>query len=373
MEEVINLLKQLVSIRSIYPNEEKIGNFIETYFNQKNYKVIKQKVEENRFNLIVEKGSGKKTIALYSHLDTVDTTSLMWKSNPFELKISGDKAYGLGAFDMKGGMAINMLSFLKYNPRNFRLRLFFVVDEENISKGGWRLAESEFIKDVNCIISTEPSFYYGNQGIVIGRPGRTVFQLILKTKPVHYALYEESKDLNYFLAVFIEKLKTLNKKFKDKKQFLYIKKIETQVFGMSTINQINIELDSSILPPNDNISILKKLKDITNIINRKFKFDVLVKIKERETPYLNGYQLERNNQFLEKLKLAIKETTKKEPVPYFRSSIADENIFGYKKIPTFGIGPIGGNAHAANEWVSIKSLMFLREIIIKFFELLELN
>ena len=368
MEKIISILKKLVSINSAYPNEKELANYLFNFFKIRKYKVVKQNVEKDRYNIIVEKGKGKGkgTIGLYAHLDTVDTTNLDWDKNPFDLMINGDKAFGLGAFDMKGGIVANILSFLEYQPKNITLRLFFVVDEENISKGGFKLLKSRLIKDVSCLISTEPAFKYGNQGIVIGRPGRAVFELLIKTSPVHYALYDEKKDPIYFFNLFLNKLKKLNKKAYQKKQFLFIKNIETKVSGMSTISEIKAEIDSCILPPEDNQSILNKLNFILTQINKKFNFDYEIKIKKRETPYLNGYELNKNNQYVKKMIKAIKNVTKKNPVPYFRSSIADENIFGFHKIPVLGIGPIGGNAHAPNEWVSLKSILTLKEIIINF-------
>ena len=366
MEKIVSLLKKLVSINSIYPNEKELANYLFNLFKSKNYKVSKQNVEKDRYNIIVEKGKGKKTIGLYAHLDTVDTTNLYWNSNPFNLKIDGDKAFGLGAFDMKGGMVANILSFLEYEPKNIVLRLFFVVDEENISKGGFKLINSRFINNIYCVISTEPSFKYGNQGIVTGRPGRTVYELFIKTIPVHYALYEEKKDLVYFLGLFINELKKFNKILDEKKQFLFIKDIKTKVSGMSTIYEINIEIDSCILPPESGQSILKKIESNLKKINSKFGFNFKIKIKERQTPYLNGYQLNKNNHYLKSMIQSIETITNKKAIPYFRSSIADENIFGFNKITTLGIGPIGDNAHAPNEWVSLKSISTLKEIIINF-------
>mgnify|MGYP003730081787 CR=1 FL=1 len=366
MEKIIYLLKKLVSINSIYPNEQELGDYLFNFFKNKNYKISKQKVEKNRYNLIVEKGKGKKVIGLYAHLDTVNTTKLNWQSNPFKLKIDGDKAFGLGAFDMKGGMVANILSFLEYNPKNIKIKLFFVVDEENISKGGFKLLKSSSFKNIVCIVSTEPAFKYGNQGIVIGRPGRTVFELLIKTQPIHYALYDEKKDIIYFFNLFINQLKKFNKNINQKKQFLFIKNIETKIAGMSTISELKAEIDSCIIHPEDNQSILNKLNLVLNQINTQFNFSYEIRIKKRATPYLNGYELKKNNKYLKIMIKVVKNVTNKTPIPYFRSSIADENIFGYHKVPVLSVGPIGDNAHAANEWVSLKSILTLKEITINF-------
>jgi di/tripeptidase len=53
--------------------------------------------------------------------------------------------------------------------------------------------------------------------------------------------------------------------------------------------------------------------------------------------------------------------------------VADENIFGAKKITTLGIGPIGGNTHAPNEWVSISSMEKLQKILMDFLTQIDIN
>src|SRR5260221_47109 len=173
-DSTIALLKRLVTLQSIYPKEGTLGRFLYDYFKSHRYRVYKQLVGKNRFNIIVEKGQGDKVIGLYSHLDTVPV-ALGWTKSPFDLTIQGDKAYGLGAYDMKSGMVANILTFLQFKPKNIKLRLLLCVDEENISKGSYKLMDSKYADALACVISTEPGFTYGLQGLVTGRPGRAVF------------------------------------------------------------------------------------------------------------------------------------------------------------------------------------------------------
>lgn len=361
---IINLLKKLVKINSIYPNEKKLASFLYEFFIKKGFFVEKQFVEKDRFNLLVKKGKAKQSILLYAHLDTVDSTNKNWQTNPFQLIIKDDKGYGLGAFDMKGGMATNILSFLETDLKNWNLKLAFCVDEENISKGAYQLIKSSFINDVKVIISTEPAFYYGNQGIVVGRPGRSVFQLQFYYPSIHYGLYHHKNDLSLILSLFTQKLKNFNQYKKNRKQFLFIRKIKTETIGLSTINKIDLEIDSSIIPPNDQKTIKNKIIDQLLLLKKIYpKLNFNLSVKPRETPYLDGYIIEKNNQFLKQLKKTIYAITKEKAVAYFRSSIADENLFGSSGFTVLGIGPAGDNAHNSNEWVSLQSLVILKKII----------
>ncbi len=366
-KDLINLLKKTVAINSIFPNEQKLSDFIYKFFKLKKFKVYKQLVEKNRFNILVEKGQSKKAILLYSHLDTVGIVQ-NWNTDPLKLYIKDDKAYGLGAWDMKGGMVINILSFLNFNPKNYQLKLAFCVDEENISKGAYKLINSHFFKNVDLVISTEPAFFYGNQGIVIGRPGRAVFLIKINCQPKHYGFYEKKYDINLFISQLIKDLSKFYKKNKAKKQFVFVKKIESKTVGLSTPYEVNLQIDSSIIPPLTKNQLLDQIKEKINYLNKKFNnfFEVKVDFYPRETPYLDGYEISMDNFYLKILKKTINEVTQKKAIPYFRSSIADENLFGSIGKTVLGIGPAGENAHSPNEWVALNSLEILYNIIINF-------
>jgi acetylornithine deacetylase/succinyl-diaminopimelate desuccinylase-like protein len=362
--EIVELLGKLVKINSVFPGESGIVNFVFEFLKAKGYKPKKVKVEKNRYNITVEKGIGEKSILLYSHLDTVGVTE-GWKTDPFKLTIKGNRAFGLGAWDMKAGMATNMQAFFDYSPQSYKLKMVFCIDEENISKGGHLLAKSEFMRDVACIISCEPSFYHGNNGIVTGRPGRAVFTLNISAVPRHYALYEKKYDMNFFISDFIAELGNLYLKRADRKQFVFARTIQSKSLGISTPMTTQIELDSSVIPPNSNETILNKIIMSARKINSKYDnyFSVDIRFKERETPFLESYEIDKNNPYLKVLSEAVRNVTDNPSIPYFRTSVADENIFGSMGKSVFSIGPTGGNAHSPNEWVSLHSVGILYKII----------
>ncbi|KKQ02209.1 MAG: ArgE/DapE-related deacylase [Candidatus Roizmanbacteria bacterium GW2011_GWA2_36_23] len=365
---MINLLKKLTAIHSSYPNEMQMVKFMYDFFKNKNYTVKKQNVEKNRYNLLVSKGKGSKSILLYSHMDTVAISS-GWNTDPLKLKIIKDNAYGLGAWDMKSGMVAALQAFLDYQPKNIKIKFSLCVDEENISKGGYALIKSKFMKDVACVISPEPAFFNGINGIVTGRIGRAVYDIEIGGVSRHFALYDNKYDINKFSAELLLKLNSLNKLIdKERKQFIFARKIKSEAIGMSIPQKTYIQLDSSVLPPNTHQKILKQIRKVSESINLKYdnSFNVCVNFVKRETPFLEPYEIDKNNPYLRLLSKSVSETTKKKAIPYFRSSVADENIFGSYGFTVLGIGPEGGNAHAPNEWVSITSMKKLNLVIMNF-------
>ena len=63
----------------------------------------------NRPNLAARKrGTGGQSLILSGHIDTVPAGTQPWTCNPFAGSIDGNRLYGRGANDMKGGVAVNL-------------------------------------------------------------------------------------------------------------------------------------------------------------------------------------------------------------------------------------------------------------------------
>src|SRR3989338_1206630 len=121
------LLRKLVSINSIFPNEKELVEFLEVYLKDLGFSVSRQFVSENRFNIIAEKGSGSKSLLFYGHMDTVPVYG-SWNTNPFILSENEDLLYGLGVNDMKGGLVAILKAVENKNPKDYKLKIAFGVD-----------------------------------------------------------------------------------------------------------------------------------------------------------------------------------------------------------------------------------------------------
>ena len=102
-------LKELVAINS-YENDNDIINYLQEKFAKfsKEIKIIKNKENENKSILIGlnTKLKDVEPIVLSGHIDTVAPDFEKYNTNPLDLTIIQDKAYGLGSIDMKSFTAI---------------------------------------------------------------------------------------------------------------------------------------------------------------------------------------------------------------------------------------------------------------------------
>jgi len=130
-----NLL-EMVDIYSPFGKEEDIQLYLEEQLKGTGLKVVRQEVEEERYNLIVTMGSGTPDFFLTGHVDTIPA----WDLESFGARREGDTIFGLGSADMKGGCAAMVEAFralAEALPEEQRpsVGLLLVVGEEETGDG----------------------------------------------------------------------------------------------------------------------------------------------------------------------------------------------------------------------------------------------
>ena len=126
-------------------------------------------------NLLVTQGQPKYLFNF--HMDTVPVAE-GWSSDPFQLKVTEDKAYGLGSCDIKGAAAAMLAAIQHYALTDFAL--LFSSDEEH----GNSTCIKEFLKNTHAyqgVIVAEPTTA---QAITAHR-GINTFQLDIKSRSGH--------------------------------------------------------------------------------------------------------------------------------------------------------------------------------------------
>ena len=118
---------------------------------------------QNRPNVAAKlKGATKgRSLLLSGHVDTVPIGSQPWTGDPFSGAIEGNRLYGRGSNDMKGGVATNLFVFEALRKMNISLDgdllLETVIDEEFAGVTGTLAGRVKGI-NADAVVLSEPSF-----------------------------------------------------------------------------------------------------------------------------------------------------------------------------------------------------------------------
>src|SRR2546426_33210 len=123
MTETTRLLRDLVSLPSVNPMgrtlpaeqiyEHRVTAYLEDFFRGLGVPYERQSAAPQRDNIVAryQSPSATWTLMLEAHQDTVPTDNMTVE--PFGAKIEGDKLFGRGACDIKGGMAAMLAAFAR--------------------------------------------------------------------------------------------------------------------------------------------------------------------------------------------------------------------------------------------------------------------
>lgn len=120
-------------------------------------------------------------LLVMSHLDTVHPVGTAAKELP--VRVEGDRLYGPGVYDMKGGAWLALQAFKEAAPLATKpLRFLFTPDEEIGSPTTRGLIEDESRKASHALV-TEPAREGGR--IVTARKGVGRFEVTVEGRPAH--------------------------------------------------------------------------------------------------------------------------------------------------------------------------------------------
>ncbi len=162
MERAISLLFDLIRIDTSNPpgREEGICLFLKNLFEREGLKGNLISFDPGRPSFYSSlEGEKPGSIVLTGHLDTVSPLG-SWSFNPFEPFQKDGKIFGLGACDMKSGVALIIDLFLNFSRKGRRLhslKIALTSDEEDKYRGAESLRKAGVLDDALFLIELEPT------------------------------------------------------------------------------------------------------------------------------------------------------------------------------------------------------------------------
>ena len=125
-----------------------------------------------RTSLIARIGNGEaKPICFTGHMDVVPLGAAKWSHEPFAGETDGDRLFGRGSTDMKGGIAAFVAAAVELAPKLSRgpgLVLVITAGEEVGCEGARFLADHKLLGQAGAIVVAEPTAnypYVGHKGL----------------------------------------------------------------------------------------------------------------------------------------------------------------------------------------------------------------
>jgi acetylornithine deacetylase len=110
-QELVELASALIRIPSFKTEETPVAFFLEELFRRRGYDVDLQEIEPGRFQTIATlRGiGGGASLMLNGHTD-INALTRRWRRDPWTPTLEGDRLYGHGVQNMKGGLASIIMS-----------------------------------------------------------------------------------------------------------------------------------------------------------------------------------------------------------------------------------------------------------------------
>lgn len=358
---VEELLQTLVAIPSVYPNEQKISEFLTEALRSLGFSIEHVPVQENRNNIVATLGKTKEYIALYGHMDTAPANR-NYAFDPFALQIRDGNAYGLGTADMKGGIAAILQTAAFAAKKRLPIKIVFGVDEKDISRGAHALVDSKLLDNIAFMVvgeSCQVTDSTQDFSLCYGRKGRIVFTIDVVGKKTQTAQASKNTNAIEKAAQLIKSISGISFPVHEKlgKTDLVIQKAVASGDSFSVPAHCTLQYSLLSTPLSSSEALTQIIEDIAH------KQDTVIHIHHlpRETPYGEGYEIDRSHPFMQRLENEL--LSRYKVTPAYIPSVADENVFANRlKIPVLTLGPIGGADHMKEEWVQLSSLKTVERV-----------
>jgi acetylornithine deacetylase/succinyl-diaminopimelate desuccinylase-like protein len=404
--DVVKIAEDLINIHSINPfilekeripfqpdtwtfkgNETEILSYLEFLLREQGFRIQRQPVHTDSagkgfYNLLAEKGEGLRSILFYGHVDTVEIRD-GWTTDPLRAvrkTVNGqERIYGLGANDMKGGLAIMLAATAALDPKDYKIKLAFLIDEENFSLGAVTFVESDFLRDVALAVVPETMDFERRtkgQPMLLGRMGRAEYLFEVRGVACHGAQCRVNK----------EAVNAVHESVKLQGQVIRHCEKNARTFscgGLSVVNSMYISFHEGgkalLTVPDRALFVLERLfvmnedmdqevADLNSVVKGAYedgtldpRVRVAVSRKVRPTVPCKPYFFLPENPMVKKVTEIVDSVAGGHEYG-IGMSVADENRIADKGIPTIIIGPEGEGCHSPNEWVGVESLRKLEQI-----------
>jgi succinyl-diaminopimelate desuccinylase len=355
----LRVLKEMIRIPSVVGGEKELAHYLQGELDSMGLKTELHEAQPGRPNVYAKlKGAKKgKRLNFNGHMDTVPVVA-GWTRDPFTPEVEGNRIYGLGSNDMKGGIAciLSMIRAYAESGHEFRGELSFsgVIDEEAYGDGAKAMLKTEYGK-VDAIVLAEPYMADEARPTALGITGKVLYDVHVHGRAAHGFSPEHGVNAIEQAGVILANLQRLripeHPQFRGNHCTLKIEGGYT-VYSVVVPAYCRFEVNRLTVPGETKESVIRDMEDLVESLN----LDARVEVKTKP-PYYASYVLGKDEPLIRVFDGAYREVMGKAPSYEYSSSITDANTFaGEGGIPCVHLGPYPGGPHQRDEYTLIDSL-----------------
>jgi succinyl-diaminopimelate desuccinylase len=293
---------------------------------------------------------GVPTIVFHGHLDVVPG-----RPEQFSPRTEGDRLYGRGAYDMKGGLAAMMCAAHDLaDERDVRVRLVIVPDEESEDievRSSDDLVRRGYVGDF--AITGEPTDLH----IGIQAKGVLAMRIVVQGRAAHGSTPWLGDNAIVKAVDVFRRIESMPFSRESSELFDRPSINLGRIVGGDAPNKVPdacvMDIDIRYLPNQDPGDILEAIRAIPDMeIKRTFIFPPA--------------HVSRSNPYVRVLGETLGPLTDGASVSVGRDGASDAVSYLRAGIPAVEFGPSGAGHHGPEEWVSIRSLARYRQLLVEF-------
>jgi acetylornithine deacetylase len=368
---VTTTLAELVRTKSINPafaegessDEREIAGRIGARMRALGMETAEYEPEPGRVSVVgrLRGTGGGRSLLLYGHIDTVGVAEM---PDPFSATVRDGRLYGRGSYDMKGGVAGCLAAVAALRDAGVALRgdvlIAAVADEEVASIG---MAEVLRHVSADAAIVTEPT----ELRVCLGHRGFSWIEVETLGVAAHGSRFDLGVDANMRMGRFLARLETLERELRARTPHPLIgpPSLHAAVLrggtGTSTYaDRCRLEIERRTVPGETEEQVLAEIRAITDALAAE---DATFRATVRPMLTRGSFEVRPDAPIVGAVLGAATSVLGTKPDVIGEPYWMDAALLSDAGIDTVVIGPTGAGAHALEEWVEVKSVVQLAEIL----------
>jgi len=334
----IALTRKLLAFNTMNPpgQERDCAEYLGKLLEDGGFETDLYEFAEARTNLVarIQGNNDRAPICFTGHIDTIPLGAIRWTKDPLKGEVEGDRIYGRGAADMKGGVAAMVIAGLRVaelSKGRAGLSLVITAGEETGCEGAYFLASHESaLGKAGAVVVGEPTSNFP----VVGHKGALWIEARATGIAAHGSMPEKGINAIYKAAEAVKKLQDFDFDVAPHPLLglptLNVGTITGGININSVPDQALIGIDIRTIPGQSNKKVYEKL---TSYLGQELEFSRLVDVR--------GIASDSENEWIQEVFEVMESFLEERPVARGVTYFTDASVLApaFGNPPTIILGP----------------------------------